>query len=204
MSDVTDLLEEARDAYRRRDWSSARKGFRAAREGVALSAEDLSALADCAWWLGDLDEALPAQQDAYRLYLDGGQPRSAALMALEIGYTLALRGEEAQASGWISRTLRLLQDEPEGAEHGYLVYLEFEDALGASDLDTALERALRVHAMGRRFEDPNLVAMGVLGQGRVLVKQGRVGEGMALLDEAMVAAISDDLNPGWSGTSTAT
>jgi len=67
MRDVTDLLEGARDAYRRRGWTSARKGFRGAREGAALSAEDLSAQADCAWWLGDLDEALPAQQDAYRL-----------------------------------------------------------------------------------------------------------------------------------------
>ncbi|MGH2749587.1 MAG: LuxR C-terminal-related transcriptional regulator [Actinomycetota bacterium] len=199
MSDVTDLLEGAREAYRRRDWTSARKGFGAAREGAALSAKDLSALADCAWWLGDLDEALPAQQEAYRRYIDAGQPRPAALMALETGYTLALRGEEAQASGWMSRALRLLEDEPESAEHGYLVYIEFEDALGASDLDTAVTRARRVQDMGHRFEDPNLVAMGVVGQGRVVVKQGRVGEGMALLDEAMVAAISDDLEPGWAG-----
>src|SRR5690606_9885127 len=40
---------------------------------------------------------------------------------------------------------------------------------------------------------------GVLGQGRVLVKQGRVKEGMALLDEAMLAAVSDELDPAWAG-----
>ena len=32
-----------------------------------------------------------------------------------------------------------------------------------------------------------------------MVKQGRVAAGMALLDEAMVAATSEDLSPGWAG-----
>ncbi|CAN5327878.1 LuxR C-terminal-related transcriptional regulator [soil metagenome] len=199
MSDSTVLLVAAREAYRRRDWILARERFGTACEQAPLAADDLRALADCSWWLGDLDQALPAQQAAYRLYVDAGQPRPAAMMALETGYTLALRGEDAQASGWIGRAIRLLQDEPEAAEHGYLVYLDFEGALGAADLDAALAAALRVHSLGVRFGDPNLIAMGVLGQGRVLVKHGRVTEGMALLDEAMVAAVSDDLEPGWAG-----
>jgi DNA-binding NarL/FixJ family response regulator len=39
----------------------------------------------------------------------------------------------------------------------------------------------------------------VLAEGRTLVKLGRVAEGMALLDEAMVVALSDELNPVWTG-----
>lgn len=99
----------------------------------------------------------------------------------------------------MSRALRLLQDEPECVEQGYLVYIDFESAFGVSDLDAAFDQARDVHAWGRRFGDPNLVALGVRGQGRVLIKQGRVSDGMALPDEAMVAAVSQDLDPGWAG-----
>ena len=98
-----------------------------------------------------------------------------------MAYTLALRGDEAQSSGWMSRVVRLLGNEPEGAEHGYLVYLDFEEALGASDRELALAHAERVRTMGEQYGDPTLVALGVLGEGRIRVRDGAIREGMALL-----------------------
>ena len=53
--------------------------------------------------------------------------------------------------------------------------------------------------LGRRHGDDTLVALGVFFEGRALVKQARVAEGLALLDEAMLAALSDDLKPMWTG-----
>ncbi|MBA2272734.1 MAG: hypothetical protein H0W21_02360 [Actinobacteria bacterium] len=47
--------------------------------------------------------------------------------------------------------------------------------------------------------DANLAGVGVLFEGRALVRQGRMNEGMALLDEAMVTVLSDDLSPEWAG-----
>jgi DNA-binding NarL/FixJ family response regulator len=200
VADTADLLETAREAYRRRDWASARAAFAEARDAGPLDADDLCALASCAWWLGDLDAALPAQQGAYTLYLEAGDPGAAAIMAMDVGYTLMLRGEDAQSSGWMRRAVRLLEGEPARVEHGYLDYIVgFEQAFHAADLAAALEAAHRVRAVGQRFADPTLTALGVLGEGRVLVKQGRTGEGMALLDEAMVAATSDDIDPTWAG-----
>lgn len=99
MSDLADLLEGARAAFGRRDWVAARQQFRAARDREALSADNLYALANSAWWLGALDEALPAQQKAYRLYLDEDRPRQAALVSLDTGYTLPLRGEPRKRPG---------------------------------------------------------------------------------------------------------
>lgn len=197
--DASELLTNARDALQRREWRTARDAFAAARTHGPLDGDDLYSLGNCHWWLGDLDEAMPVLQDAYRVYLDEGATRSAALVALDTGYTYALRGEEAHASGWLSRASRLLEVEPPCAEQGFLVYLAFEESWSAHDLDAAWARAQEVHEVGARFAEPNLCALGVLGQGRVLVKQGRVAEGMALLDEAMVAAVSDDLDPGWAG-----
>jgi ATP/maltotriose-dependent transcriptional regulator MalT len=193
------LLERARGAYRDRDWVAARERFNEAAEGGALAGNDLSALANCSWWLGELDDALPALERAYRCHLQEGSPRTAALVALDIGFTRMIRGDAAQGSGWLSRAERLLKDEGPCAERGYIVYVAYEDALNRSDLEEALERAREVLDVGRRFDDQTLVALGVLAEGRLLIAQGDVDRGMALLDEAMVAATCDELDPGWAG-----
>jgi hypothetical protein len=46
--------------------------------------------------------------------------------------------------------------------------------------------------LGAAFGIPDLQAMGLHLEGRALVAQGRVEDGMALLDEATAAAVSGD------------
>ena len=53
--------------------------------------------------------------------------------------------------------------------------------------------------IGRRFDDPSLVALALIGRGRALVKRGSVADGMALLDAAMLDALSGRLHPVWTG-----
>jgi hypothetical protein len=86
-----------------------------------------------------------------------------------------------------------------GTEHGYALYFDIFSSMAAGDLDGAVAHARRMQELGHRFAEPNLVAVGVLGEGRARLKQGRVKDGMALLDEAMLAALSDELHPLWAG-----
>ena len=72
MDGVATLLTDARDAYARRDWPRARDGFRQARALGSLPADDVYALADAAWWLGLIDEALAAYEEAYHCFVTGG------------------------------------------------------------------------------------------------------------------------------------
>ena len=195
------LLAAARAAYGAHAWPAAREGFRAAREGGPLPAADLSALADSAWWLGRVDESIAEGERAYRTHLDEGHPRAAAWTAIGVAVNFLLRGDEAVGSGWIGRAARLLAEEPECVEQGYLAYfLEIEGALDSPDRDAVLAAARRVREMGRRHDDPNLVAASLLGEGRVLLRMGRVAQGLALLDEAMVAVLSGDVAPDWAGS----
>jgi DNA-binding CsgD family transcriptional regulator len=193
------LVVEARagayEAFGRRDWAAAYAAFRACDE---LGADDHDALAESAHWLGLADEVIESYTEAYRLHLDTGSPRRASLSAFMLAIYLRLRGDGARSDGWLARAQRLLAAEAEGAEHGYALYLAVARLMG-SDLAAAAESARRMQDIGRRFGDDSLVALGVFFEGRTLVKQARVQEGLALLDEAMLAALSDNLKPMWTG-----
>lgn len=200
MTDVTETIRAAREAYERREWPITRDLFTAAIAVADLDAEDLLILSDAAWWMGHMDESLRIGEEAYRQFLGSDRPRRAALAAMGMAVTLYLRGDDVVGSGWMRRTQRLLRDEVEGPEHGYVRYLlEVEGALDDADTDTVIAAARAVHDIGRRHGDPNLVAAALVGEGRALVRQGRVDEGMVLLDEAMVAVLSERLSPDWAG-----
>ena len=200
MDEVAGTLAAARDAYRRRDWPAARAGFLAARAAGELGAADLDALGDAAWWLGELDEASAALEAACRRHQEEGRPGPAAMAAIGIAVNALLRGEEVVGAGWVGRARRLLEDRPDDVAHGYLLYLELEGTLGGDDPAAVRERARRVRELGRRHADPNLTAAGDLFEGRALVKAGRVAEGLALLDGAMLAVRSGELGPEWAGS----
>lgn len=201
MNDLSTILDAARDAYRRRDWPAAREGFKGARRIGPLDVDDLYQLSDAEWWLGHIDAAVELGEVAFREYLRAERPREAAIAAMGIAISHFLRGDETIGSGWMSRATRLLADVPEETpEHGYAIYiLQVESQFGAGDPAEVIEAAQRVQEIGRRHRDPNLVAAGMLGEGRTLVRHGDVAQGMALLDEAMVAVLADELSPDWAG-----
>ena len=59
--------------------------------------------------------------------------------------------------------------------------------------------AASVTAHGRRFGDPDLVAIGLAAQGRISLYSGRVPAGLALFDEAMVGVASGEVSPVIAG-----
>jgi DNA-binding CsgD family transcriptional regulator len=189
-------VTSAHEAFGRRDWQAAYDAFNASRS--TLNGDDLDALAECAHWLGLPTETIGAHTEAYRLHRDAEAPRKAALSAFMLAIYLRLRGEGAQADAWLARSQRLLADQDDSAEHGYPLYLQIAGLLG-SDLEAAIEQSRRMQDLGRTHRDDTLVALGVFFEGRALVKQARVKEGLALLDEAMLAALSDNLKPMWTG-----
>ena len=201
MDELTTTLDRARVAYAQRLWGQAREAYLAARASAPLSAEDMAALADAAWWEGAIDESLSACEEAYRLFLHGDdpQPRPAAMLAIDIGFSWYLRGEEAMGSGWISRAQRLLEGEEDCAEHGYLQSLAIDDALGAGHFDLAVEAATAVGAIGARHGDETLSSYALVGRGIALIKLGRVRDGLASLDEAMLPVVAGRVRPTWAG-----
>ena len=50
-------------------------------------------------------------------------------------------------------------------------------------------------AIGDRFGDPDVVTLGRLGCGQASIASGRTADGVALLDEAMVAVTAGEVSP---------
>jgi DNA-binding NarL/FixJ family response regulator len=182
-------------ATRRRDWQAAYDAYTTIEDRTAA---DLEGLGEAAWWLGRMRESVEHHTEAYRGYCDDRDLRAASRTAFLLAVSTRLIGDPAASAGWVSRAERSLADLPEGAEHGYPLYLRIAQLMG-SDLDSAAMAARRMQELGRRHDDPTLVALGVYYEGRVLIKREQVTDGLALLDEAMVAALSDELAPLWTG-----
>jgi DNA-binding NarL/FixJ family response regulator len=186
---------QARAAAARRDWQLTYQAY----QGIAeRTGKDTEGLAEAAWWLGRMAESISLYTDAFRAHCSSDDLRGAARTSFLLAICTRLVGESAPAVGWMGRCQRVLESLAEGPEHGYPLYLQIAELMD-TDLDAAVAAAQRMQDLGRRYADPTLLALGVYFEGRARVKQARVRDGLALLDEAMVAALSDELGPLWTG-----
>jgi class 3 adenylate cyclase len=192
---VTELVDDPVQAGRE---AAARGGWRDAYELLApatdsLAPDDLEALAEAAFWSGHLDEAIHIRERAYTAHRDAGDEERAALVALWISRDHFGKGEFAIAGGWFAKAERLLEGKEESPVQGYLAAVRSLTMAMSGEVDAALENADRAFELSRRFGDRNLEAMALITRGTTLVFQGKVDEGLALLDEATAAAVSGEL-----------
>jgi DNA-binding CsgD family transcriptional regulator len=193
---VDDAKSRGRSAYERRAWRDAFDAFSQAALENPLEADDVERLAQSAILTGNDDEALAALERLHQLTLDAGEGLRAARAAFWLGMRLSSLGEFARASGWLMRAQRLVEQEPhECVEHGYLRLPDVFRFTAAGDHEHARTAAAEAAAIGGRFKDQDLSALGRNLEGRALIRQGRPSEGLPLLDEAMVAATNGELSP---------
>ncbi|MDP9807942.1 DNA-binding NarL/FixJ family response regulator/TolA-binding protein [Rhizobium tibeticum] len=196
----TDQLALGREAYERSAWDDAYRRLSVADEASPLGVEDLERLAMAAYLAGREVSYLHALERTHHAYLDAGNSLRAARAAFWLGLRMAFRGEAGRATGWFGRAHRLLQREGKAcAEEGYLLLPSAEQQLEAGASEAAYATATRAAEIGDQFGDGDLSACARHVQGRVLIQQGKVEEGLALLDEAMVAVTTGELSPIMTG-----
>ena len=127
---------------------------------------------------------------------DRGDAERAARCAFWLAFGLLGAGDFARGGGWLARARRLLDDgRRDCVEQGYLLFPVGLSAILEGDVDTAYATFAQAAGIGERFRDPDLVTLARHGQGRALIRMGRTAEGMALLDEVMVAVTSGEASP---------
>ena len=203
--DVAAELDQAREAHRRQAWADACAGFSAVDRVARLPVADLERLAESAQILGRADEAARLLRRAYRENVDAGAVGGALRCAFWLQDLLGIKGDFAQASGWIARAGRLAEQEPGCAEQGYLLIPAAERLVADGDYAAAFRTAGRAAELGDRCGDRDLATVATHIQARGTIKAGRVEEGLALLDEAMLPIVAGETSvrvTGWIYCST--
>jgi len=193
---ASDEREQGRESFAHGAWKDAYESLSRADQAAPLGAEDLELRATSAFMLGRLDDFLSVIERAYHAYLGAGDPLRAARCGFYLGVNLTIRGEMGRATGWFGRAQRLVEREGRDCvEQGYLLLPVAMQHLATGGYETASVAAAEAAATGERFRDADLLALAVHTQGQILIKQGRVEEGLALMDEAMVAVIAGEVSP---------
>ncbi len=189
-------LDEARNAFAGRRWRHAFDGFTGVDARKPLMVDDLERMALAAQLVGEDEAAAAGWERAHLALLQDRQLERAVRCAFWLAFGLMNRGQMARAGGWIGRAQRLIDDhELDCVEQGLLLVPTALRTLESGDPEEALSLFDQVLSIGSRFGDSDVTALGRLGRGRSLVVMGRDDEGLALLDEAMVAVTAGEVMP---------
>ena len=142
------------------------------------------------WWLGENQACVDRCGHAYALFRRSGDVEGAARCAVWLAITYKANfANFSAANGWIGRAERLVEPLPPGPLHGWLSVAR---AYRMADLHAAegLTAAAVELAQSSGDVDLELVALSQLGL--VRVAKGETGDGFALIDEAMAAALAGE------------
>ncbi len=189
-------LRRGRKSFEQREWAESYRLLQAADRDAALDPEDLERLAIAAYLIGrDHDfEAFTAR--AHQAFLDRADAEKAARAAFWLGFAVMERGAIAPASGWFARAGRVLDERQlDCVVRGYLLIPVGIASIMRGDPSSAHATFSQAAEIARRFADRDLASVACHGRGRALIRLGRIGEGVALLDEAMASVIAGEVTP---------
>jgi DNA-binding NarL/FixJ family response regulator len=197
---MAEPLEAGRRSFQHGRWIDARAQLSAADVQASLAIDDVERLAAAAYLVGADTDCEAAWTRAHHDCLRQGDPPRAARNALWLALALILRGELAPAGGWCARAGRVLaaagRDCP---ERGLLIVFDSLRTMFEGDPDAALDGFGEALAIAERFGDVDVATLARLGRGQALVLGGQQAEGVAALDEVMVAVTAGEVSPILAG-----
>jgi tetratricopeptide (TPR) repeat protein len=189
------LVERARDTAARGDSQQAFDLLMEADAAGLLAPTDLPVLGEVAYATGHLDVTIEAWERAHAAYMRAGDQVAAAGAAVRVAMHLLFdTALMAPVRGWLARAERLLEGRGETPAHAWLAVVRTYERLLTGNVAGARQWARRAIEVGSTC-DPAALAIGQVAEARLLILDGDVQEGLALLDEAGVATVSGDLDP---------
>jgi tetratricopeptide (TPR) repeat protein len=189
------LVERARSAAARGDWQQAFDLLMEADADGRLASTDLPVLGEVAYAAGHLDVTIEAWERAHAACMQAGDQVAAAGAAVRVAMHLLFdTALMAPVRGWLARAERLLDGRGETPAHAWLAVVRAYERMLTGDLPGARPWARQAIEVGSTC-DPAACAIGRVAQARLLILDGDVQQGLALLDQAGVATVSGDLDP---------
>lgn len=183
-------LGAGEEALARCDWEAARAHFEAALDQAPEDPRALDGICIALDWLGETQAARQARERAYVGHRQAGDSRAAAAAALWLAVDhRVMGGSAAVSSGWLARAKRRLEGVGPCREQGAI---EVERAKRATTPEDAQRHGHRALALARELGDADLEIAALAQLGTASIASGKWEEGMALLDEAMAAAMGGE------------
>lgn len=182
-------LEAGREAMARGAWEKARSAFEDALR-IEESPEAFYGLGDASWWLGDIRETVRCMERAHAGFRRNSDAAQAVISAVQLCFTYqANLGNYAAASGWASRAERLVEEYDLAPLRGWVMLVKASIVSDPVRIEARSREALRLAA---EFSDRDLELCALSQCGLALVEQGRISEGVPLMDEAMAGALAGE------------
>ena len=189
-------IQAARAAYDRGAWADATELYLNADAESELGADDLEALVWAAAISAQDRVMIAGLERLYAHYAASENHVDCARTAFWCGLRNMMMGEIGLGSGWLQRAAKNAeQTAPDCVQRGYLLLPQVYMHRGKGDYEAAIEIADRAIAFGENAEEPDLIAMAGSLKGGILFRLGRIDEGYAPIDEAMLLANSQRLSP---------
>jgi tetratricopeptide (TPR) repeat protein len=187
-------LERAREAAARGDWDDGYEFLMQADSDGLLGPAELPLLGEVAYAAGHLDVTIEAWERTHALSVQAGDPVAAAGAAVRVAMHLLLdTALMAPVRGWLARAEHLLEGQQETPAHAWLAAVRAYERIMIGDVQGAWQWSQRAIAVGAEC-DAAACAIGQVAAARLRILAGDVADGLALLDEVGVAAISGDLD----------
>ncbi len=182
-------LLEARAAFARGDWRAAKEVYEHVLAAKPDEPDALDGLGQSLWWLGEKQTGMELRAKAFAGYQRRGDRERAGFIAGYLAAEYRIAGNASVAQGWLGRARRLLDGLDDCAALGWL-----EIELSKRAAEPVAEEHHGEHALelARRIGDSDLEAAALSHVGLARVSQGRVEEGMAVLDEAIAVAVAGE------------
>ncbi len=191
----TTFVERAREAARRGEWEQSFELLLEEDARTPLGAPDLAFLAGVAYAAGRLDVTIDSWERAHAESVRTGDHLSAAGAAVRIALHLLFdTALMAPVRGWIKRAERLLEAYDQTPVHAWLAVVSSYERMLSGDLKTARQWAQQAIEVGSKSE-PAAAAIGRVAEARILILDGDVSQGLGILNEAALAAVSGELDP---------
>jgi DNA-binding NarL/FixJ family response regulator len=179
------LLDAGTTALADGRWAEARSAFEAVL-GTADLPRAHDGLAEALWWLGEPRASLAHRERAFVGFRRAGEDVAAAAAAIEACVVHLINfGNGAAAGGWLARAESLAGGELQG-------WIWLMRAFMVPDTDVACALMRRCIGAGRETGDVDLELSARSDLGGRLVADGRVAEGLALIDEALAGALAGE------------
>jgi len=184
-----DLLYEGRTALGEGRWKEARIFLEKALE-ADNAPEVYEELARACWWLNDIHSVFEYRTKAYELFIERNDRFGAARNAVWLGDDyLSLKGEFAIANGWVQRAENLVTGTGDSWELALVRVLKARLAfMIEKDNENALRLTEESLLISKRLSSVDGEMIAGAFKGFILITEGKITEGMTLLDEATLLA----------------